>query len=410
MVQREKSRDSLLFLMALAPCLCFSQTSNKGVVYVKPGTVLSTVYSFENKQGAELVNDGELYVYNDFKNDGKVGFTNGLTSGMTRFHGQKVTAQVLSGMGSSEAYNVEFNNLPGFEISNGLTVFGKADFQNGVVGSGGFLSFEKDAIAENADNASYVAGSVVKKGNKVFSYPVGDGGKYRPVSISAPSEAGAAFAGEYVFKNPNALYPVANLEPSLSLINAAEYWKIKRTDSGTSNVFVTLKWDEATTPSAIFTDPVEDIHVVRWDDVKQLWIDEGGAVDLSKKEVVTVSQSLGNYGVFTLARVKTDTNSGEKIVTITPGISPNGDGVNDELIIQGLDAHPNNRLTVFDRLGKVVFDTTSYNTRGNVFKGFLSENSNTILPLGTYFYTVDYLDEATGRRVKKSNYLYINLR
>lgn len=417
MVQREKSRDSLLFLMALAPCLCLAQTSNQGVVYVTPGTTMSTVSSFENTASAQLVNDGELYVYSDLKNDGQLGFTAGLTSGMTRFRGQKIGNLAISGAGLSQAYNVEFNNAnaqSGFDLTNALNVSGSANFQNGIIGypaTDGLLSFSKGATAVNAAAASYVSGTVVKNGNDAFTFPVGDGNNYRPVSITAPTETGAAFTGKYNFKNPNTLYPVASLDPALSLIDGAEYWELKRTDAGTSNVVVTLNWDEATTPAALFADPVENIHIARWDDTKKLWVDMGGVVDATKKQVVTVSQSLGNYGIFTLARVSTSVTPSSKIVSANPGISPNGDGINDVLVIQGLDAYPNNRVTVFDRYGKVVFDTTSYNTTGNVFKGFLNQNSSSeILPLGTYFYTVDYLDDATGKRVKKSNYLYINLR
>lgn len=413
MVQREKSRDSLLFLMALAPCLCLAQTSNQGVVSVKPGTVLSTVASLQNMTGAQLVNDGELYVYSDLKNDGQLGFTPGLTSGMTRFRGQKIGNLSISGTGSSQAYNVEFNNAnaqSGFDVTNALNVSGSADFQNGIVGysgTDGLLSFSKGATAINADASSYVSGTVVKNGNDAFVFPVGDGNNYRPVSISAPTETGAAFTGKYNFKSPNALYPVTSLDPALSLIDGAEYWEVKRTDAGTSNVVITLNWDSATTPAAIFADPADNIHIAGWDATKKLWVDLGGAVDSSKKQVATVSQSLGSYGVFTLARVSTSITPNSKIVSANVGISPNGDGINDELVIKGLESYPDNIVTVFDRYGRVVFETTSYNTTGNIFKGL---RNSEVLPVGTYFYTVDYLDNASGKRVKKSNYLYINLR
>jgi gliding motility-associated-like protein len=420
MIQREKSRDTLLFLMALAPCLCWAQTSNEGIVSVKPGTILSTVSFFENKQGAQLINDGELYAYSDLVNDGKISFTSGVRSGITRLRGQKTGTLAVSGSGLSEVYNLEFNNSnpqSGFDITNALTVYGQADFQNGVVGysaSDGLLSFSKDAVALNANEESFVTGSVVKNGNNknAFIYPVGDAGKFRPASIYSPNDIGSAFKVKYTFRNPNALYPVSSAESSIVLIDAAEYWEIKRTDTGNGNAFVTLRWDESTTPAAILADPLEDLHVVRWDDVKKLWIDEGGVVDASSKEVVTVSQSLGNYGVFTLARVTKNVNpdNGKKTIASTrPGISPNGDGLNDELVIHGLEAFPENRVTVFDRYGKVIFDTKAYNTNGNVFKGFVNQSGSEILPVGTYFYTVEYLDQSTGKRVTKSNYLYINL-
>lgn len=410
MIQKEKNRTSLLFLMAFVPCLSFSQTSNNGVLSLKAGTVLSSVYPVDNNAGAQIINDGELLFYDDFKNNGTTGFTSGASTGKTRFLGIKTSLLAISGSGKHDVYNIEFNSNSDYQVSSGINVAGTADFQNGIINySGdGLLSFGNNAVTLNASDASHVMGAVVKKGNKEFVFPVGDGGKFRPASISAPSELDASFTGEYVFDNPNSLYSLSSKEASVGLIDEAEYWTIKRTDSGLSNVFVTLKWDDATTPAALLTEPIDELHVVRWDDVNKLWIDEGGTVDWSRKEVVTVSESLGSYGVFTLARILPI--SGKVVIVDHPGISPNGDGVNDELEVIGLESYPDNKVTVFDRFGKVVFETTGYNTKGNVFKGFFHGDSGKILPIGTYFYTVDYLDTATGRRVRKTNYLYINLR
>ncbi|MEL6923927.1 MAG: gliding motility-associated C-terminal domain-containing protein, partial [Bacteroidota bacterium] len=65
------------------------------------------------------------------------------------------------------------------------------------------------------------------------------------------------------------------------------------------------------------------------------------------------------------------------------GISPNGDGVNDVLYIEGIENYPDNRLTIFNRWGNQVYDVKGYrnNWRGT-WKG-------KDLPDGTYFYVLE---------------------
>jgi gliding motility-associated-like protein/uncharacterized repeat protein (TIGR01451 family) len=80
-------------------------------------------------------------------------------------------------------------------------------------------------------------------------------------------------------------------------------------------------------------------------------------------------------------------------VLLTPfvpeGISPNGDGINETLVIRGLENYPNNKLTIFNRWGVIVFEGTPY---ANDFDG-TSDRGITVggnkLPSGTYFYILD---------------------
>jgi len=48
---------------------------------------------------------------------------------------------------------------------------------------------------------------------------------------------------------------------------------------------------------------------------------------------------------------------GDEVVIYT-GISPNGDGINDEFIILGLDNFPDNTLRIYNRWGVQVFGST----------------------------------------------------
>lgn len=62
------------------------------------------------------------------------------------------------------------------------------------------------------------------------------------------------------------------------------------------------------------------------------------------------------------------------------GFTPNGDGNNDAFVVHGIDAYPENQLTVFNRWGNVVFEQLHYS---NQWHGENLEGQQ--LPNGTYF-------------------------
>ncbi len=66
------------------------------------------------------------------------------------------------------------------------------------------------------------------------------------------------------------------------------------------------------------------------------------------------------------------------------GFSPNGDGVNDKFMIEGLEQFENNSLSIYDRRGITMFETTDYK---NNWVGKWRGND---LPDGTYFYVLRY--------------------
>ena len=85
-------------------------------------------------------------------------------------------------------------------------------------------------------------------------------------------------------------------------------------------------------------------------------------------------------------------------LNIYTGISPNGDGLNDFLIIQYIDViaeTKDNMVSVYNRWGDVVFETENYNNQDRVFKG-LNKSGNE-LPSGTYFYKIEF---SSGRKTQ----------
>lgn len=73
-------------------------------------------------------------------------------------------------------------------------------------------------------------------------------------------------------------------------------------------------------------------------------------------------------------------------LVIHNGFSPNGDGVNDFFVIEGLQRHPNHTLVVFNRWGNAVFRSKDYH---NDWGGTWGQND---LPDGTYFYILELGD------------------
>jgi gliding motility-associated-like protein len=88
------------------------------------------------------------------------------------------------------------------------------------------------------------------------------------------------------------------------------------------------------------------------------------------------------------------------------GISPNGDGRNDYLIIPGVMRTTPNTLSVFDRIGNLVFETKDYqnNWGGETNQSNLVYRGDGLLPDGVYYYILDY----NGKIPTVSTYIYIN--
>ena len=63
-------------------------------------------------------------------------------------------------------------------------------------------------------------------------------------------------------------------------------------------------------------------------------------------------------------------------------LTPNGDGINDTWVIEGLAAYPDNTVQVFDKWGDMVYEKTNYNNDWGG-KGKSGE-----VPDGTYYYLV----------------------
>lgn len=77
------------------------------------------------------------------------------------------------------------------------------------------------------------------------------------------------------------------------------------------------------------------------------------------------------------------------IVPSYNAFSPDNDGVNDTWIIDAIIAHPDNIVTIYNRWGDKLVSFDDYDNVNVVWDG---KYKGEILPSGTYFYVVEYLD------------------
>lgn len=76
-------------------------------------------------------------------------------------------------------------------------------------------------------------------------------------------------------------------------------------------------------------------------------------------------------------------------------ITPNGDGKNDELIFRGLEAFPDNKLTIFNRWGNIIYEKNGYQRDSFRWSGL---RDGVELPPDTYYYVLEF----AGTKIKTS--------
>lgn len=73
-------------------------------------------------------------------------------------------------------------------------------------------------------------------------------------------------------------------------------------------------------------------------------------------------------------------------VRVHPAVSPNGDGINEFLRIEGIEQYPENRFVVFDANGAVVQRFDGYDNATTIFDG---TKAGRPVANGTYFYMLE---------------------
>lgn len=198
-----------------------------------------------------------------------------------------------------------------------------------------------------------------------------------------------------VFKNKNCAYTVTNITATGSLKSNGLY-------NGSSNVNTLLSG------SSLAVGRLDSIRIeMKVDTHSQL-----DSVEVLNQAILTAT--MGSIKVSMLSDDKTEGGTQDPTKTIIPPVhlfipdafSPNGDGVNDNLII----IHNVNSLVeleVYDRAGILVYQSKNYQNdwAGKGLGGLLGSE----LADGTYFISCRMINKSTGEIMAK-NIKYITLR
>ena len=91
-------------------------------------------------------------------------------------------------------------------------------------------------------------------------------------------------------------------------------------------------------------------------------------------------------------------------------ISLNDDNKNDYFHIEGIEKYPDNIVRIYNKEGLKVFEVTGYDNKNQSFKGFtqgeVAVKKSLELPIGTYFYFIEYTNE-NHQLQRKTGWLYL---
>ena len=276
-------------------------------------------------------------------------------------------------------------------VSNNLN-FIQGDFLTDKTLPQLYISLLQNAFTVGESNASKVNGYVTVLNQSQMVFPVGDETEYRPLTLEGdvfPLAKCAYFREDP--NSPSAFPPFrTDLKPrTIESISNREFWRLEGSSSGQ----VSLTWNPNSNLGAIAED-VSEIVLVGWSKSAQRWISLGTqstAGDLSNGFALSEPIVPDAFEVLTFGSLAEP----EELLTLDNFfLSPNGDGVNDVLIIEELADSPNNNLQIYDRRGLKVFEMENYTDEfggvSNVDNLVLDKEAG--LPEGVYFYLLRMYD------------------
>ena len=276
-------------------------------------------------------------------------------------------------------------------VSNNLN-FIQGDFLTDKTLPQLYISLLQNAFTVGESNASKVNGYVTVLNQSQMVFPVGDETEYRPLTLEGdvfPLAKCAYFREDP--NSPSAFPPFrTDLKPrTIESISNREFWRLEGSSSGQ----VSLTWNPNSNLGAIAED-VSEIVLVGWSKSAQRWISLGTqstAGDLSNGFALSEPIVPDAFEVLTFGSLAEP----EELLTLDNFfLSPNGDGVNDVLIIEELADSPNNNLQIYDRRGLKVFEMENYTDEFggvcNVDNLVLDKEAG--LPEGVYFYLLRMYD------------------
>ncbi len=272
-----------------------------------------------NSGNLRMHSGSQVGLFGNFTNDG----TFDSNSGQLTISGSN--PQLFDGTNSIQVQDVLINkSADSLRLTNELQVTGNLSFIKGQIHTNlidsltDYVHFLSGASFSGVSDSSFVNGVVRKTGSSSFVFPVGNMGRYRPVSMGAPSVGTDHFTAFYRYESPDALYSVSSVDTSLHHVSQCEYWGLSRT-GGTSDVPVTLSWDSNSCGVSVLC----DLRVAHW--LGTEWTSHGnggttgnvtsGTIETGGNCTTPVASS--RFGIFTLSSATSENVLPATLVSFT---------------------------------------------------------------------------------------------
>jgi gliding motility-associated-like protein len=345
-----------------------------------------------NSGNLRIHDQGQLGFHTDLINDGI--FDENL--GLVGFY--SASSLQVSGALNPVFFDVEIAADGGVILNTSVSVqnntnFISGDFRTNRAQPQLFYNFLQDAFTVGESDISKVDGYATMSGQQTFAFPVGDEAFLRPLILNSEG-VNALSKCAYFFEDPN--FPSTfgpfntQIKPrTIEAVSTFEFWRLEGSVTST----VTLSWNARSNLSFI-AEEVGNILIMGWNKSAQQWLPLGNTAiggDLSAGFVTSGPFIPDDFEVITFGSLAV----AEEILTLDNYyISPNGDGINDFLLIPELEQSPNNKLEIYDRRGLKVFQMTNYQ---NEFTGFSNVENMVLnrgigLPEGLYYYIISMED------------------
>jgi len=269
------------------------------------------------------------------------------------------------------------------------------------------INFLNDSFYIGEGNNTKVDGYAAMSNKEEFTFPIGQNGSLRPLTIHSIDSNDYAKSA-YFFENPstpstfNISFDPEKTKTELLSVSEYEFWHLE----GSIASKVTLTWNEQSNTS-LLGEFVTDLKVVGWSILNKEWVNLGSTNidgDFNNGSITSDEFIPNEYKILTIGGNNDILETLGNISLDNFYMTPNGDGINDNLVIDGIENSPNNSLQIFNRYGIMVYSKKNYNNEfdgiSNV-NGVLSKNSG--LSSGIYFYIVT-LSELN---IKHQGYLYL---
>lgn len=363
--------------------------------------------AFHNIGNIQIHDQGEVGFHTNLVNDGT--FDQNL--GLVGFYSYNEQLEV-SGIHKPIFNDVEVDVVNNLVLNTSVAIKNNLSFISGKVisprnNAAISLEFLNYNVYSGEGNYEHVDGyaSTINEGE--FTFPIGDDDELRSMII--PYQLlNTNYKGAYFKEDPNNPstfiqdFDTSNKQLVLEEINDVEFWDL----DGSIETDIILTWNEDSNISVLTSD-IENLRVVGWEKATHKWVDLGGESitgDINNGFIKSKIFLPDNYEVLTIGVDFREVLGISTSASHNFGFSPNGDGINDLFVIDGVEARPNNTLKILNRWGALVYSKKNYdNTWNGISEHKFTVDKNAGLPTGTYFYILDFHNE----NISWTGYIYL---